>query len=65
MSDVVIAGATRTPVGAFNGALSSLTAAELGTVAIQAALERSGIPASDVDEAVSYTHLTLPTKRIV
>ncbi len=61
MSDVVIAGATRTPVGAFNGALSSLTAAELGTVAIQAALERSGIPASDVDEVVLGQVLTAAT----
>lgn len=61
MSDVVIAGATRTPVGAFNGALSSLTAAELGTVAIQAALERSGIPTSDVDEVVLGQVLTAAT----
>ena len=61
MSDVVIAGATRTPVGAFNGALSSLTAAELGTIAIQSALERSGIPVSDVDEVVLGQVLTAAT----
>jgi acetyl-CoA C-acetyltransferase len=61
MSDVVIAGATRTPVGAFNGALSSLTAAELGTIAIQSALERSGIPASDVNEVVLGQVLTAAT----
>ena len=61
MSDVVIAGATRTPVGAFNGALSSLSAAELGTVAIHAALERSGIPASEVDEVVLGQVLTAAT----
>lgn len=61
MSDVVIAGATRTPVGAFNGALASLTAAELGTVAISNALERAGIPASDVDEVVLGQVLTAAT----
>ena len=61
MSDVVIAGATRTPVGAFNGALSSLSAAELGTVAIHAALERSGIPTSEVDEVVLGQVLTAAT----
>ena len=41
--DVVIVGAARTPVGAFQGALSSLTAPQLGAVAIKAALERSGV----------------------
>jgi acetyl-CoA C-acetyltransferase len=61
MSDVVIAGAARTPVGAFNGALASLTAAELGTIAISSALERAGIPASDVDEVVLGQVLTAAT----
>ena len=40
---VVIAGAARTPVGSFNGALSALPAHELGRVAIEAAMERAGI----------------------
>ena len=35
MTDVVIAGAARTPVGAFNGGLASVSASYLGTVAIQ------------------------------
>jgi acetyl-CoA C-acetyltransferase len=61
MSDVVIAGATRTPVGAFNGSLASLSAAELGTVAIKGALERAGIPAADVDEVVLGQVLTAAT----
>jgi acetyl-CoA C-acetyltransferase len=61
MSEVVIAGAARTPVGAFNGALANLTAAELGTVAIVNALERAGIPASDVDEVVLGQVLTAAT----
>jgi branched-chain amino acid transport system substrate-binding protein len=39
--DIVIVSATRTPVGAFNGALSSLPAHDLGKVAITAALESS------------------------
>ncbi|MGB0571262.1 MAG: acetyl-CoA C-acetyltransferase [Alphaproteobacteria bacterium] len=61
MSDVVIAGAARTPVGAFNGALAGLSAAELGTVAISSALERAGVPAADVDEVVMGQVLTAAT----
>ena len=52
MSDVVIVSAARTPVGSFNGALSSLPAHELGKIAIQAALERAGISAADVGEVI-------------
>jgi len=52
MTDIVIVSAARTPVGSFNGALSSLPAHELGKIAIQAAVERAGIQASDVDEVV-------------
>ena len=52
MSDIVIVSAARTPVGSFNGALSSLPAHELGKVAILAALERAGVPAADVDEVI-------------
>jgi acetyl-CoA C-acetyltransferase len=52
MTDIVIVSAARTPVGSFNGALSSLPAHELGRIAIQAAIERAGIKASDVDEVV-------------
>src|SRR5499427_1280971 len=48
--DVVIVGAARTPVGAFLGSLSSLTAPQLGATAIKAALERAGIAPSKVDE---------------
>jgi acetyl-CoA C-acetyltransferase len=49
---VVIVSAARTPVGSFNGALSSLPAHELGRIAILAAVERAGISVSDVDEVV-------------
>jgi acetyl-CoA C-acetyltransferase len=52
MSDVVIVSAARTPVGSFNGALSSLPAHELGKIAIQAAVARAGISAADVDEVI-------------
>ncbi len=47
---VYIASATRTPIGAFLGALSSLPAPRLGAVAIEAALTRAGIAADKVDE---------------
>jgi acetyl-CoA C-acetyltransferase len=52
MSDIVIVSAARTPVGSFLGALSSLPAHELGKVAIQAAIERAGITAAEVDEVI-------------
>jgi len=52
MSDIVIVSAARTPVGSFNGALSSLPASDLGKVAIKAAVERAGLAPSDVDEVI-------------
>ena len=52
MTDVVIVSAARTPVGSFNGALSGVPAHELGKVAIQAAIERAGIAAADVQEVI-------------
>ncbi len=50
--DIVIVGAARTPVGSFNGVLSTLSAHELGAIAIQAALSRAGVDAADVDEVI-------------
>ena len=58
MTNVVIASAARTPVGSFNGTLSSLTASDLGKVAIEAALERAGIAAEDVSEVIMGQILT-------
>jgi acetyl-CoA C-acetyltransferase len=55
---IVIASAARTPVGSFNGSLASLGAHELGTVAIKAALERSGVDAGDVSEVIMGQILT-------
>jgi acetyl-CoA C-acetyltransferase len=51
-TDVIIANAARTPIGTFGGALSSLTAADLGTVAIREALSRAGVAPQDVSEVI-------------
>ncbi len=56
--DVVIVGSVRTPVGAFNGALSSLPAHMLGKVAIEAALSRAGVEAGRVSEVIMGQILT-------
>ena len=49
---VFIKEATRTPIGAFQGALASLTAPELGAHAIRSLLERSGIEPERIDEVI-------------
>ena len=49
---VVILAARRTPVGAFQGAFASVSAPQLGAVAIKAALADSGVAASQVDEVI-------------
>jgi acetyl-CoA C-acetyltransferase len=48
---VVIVGAARTPIGAFQGDLKELSAPELGAIAIRASVERARIPFDSVDEA--------------
>ena len=48
--EVVIVGAARTPIGSFQGELSTLAAPELGAVAIREALRRAGVAAADVGE---------------
>ncbi len=55
---IVIASAARTPVGSFNGALSSVAAHDLGAVAIKAVLERAGVDAAEVDEVILGQILT-------
>jgi acetyl-CoA C-acetyltransferase len=50
VSEVVIVGAARTPIGAFLGGLAPLAAPELGAIAIRAALERAGVPDDKIDE---------------
>jgi acetyl-CoA C-acetyltransferase len=52
MDDIVIVSAARTPVGSFNGALSTIHAQNLGAIALQAAMSRAGLDPSDVDELI-------------
>jgi len=56
--DIVIVGAARTPVGAFNGAFANLPAHELGKVAIEAALKRAGVEGKQVSEVIMGQILT-------
>ena len=58
MSDIVIASAARTPIGAFSGALSTVPATELGQIAITEALSRAGVDAADVNEVIMGHVLT-------
>ena len=50
-SVVIVAGA-RTPMGGFGGSLASVAATDLGAIAIEEAVKRAGIPASDVQEVI-------------
>ncbi|SFW62887.1 acetyl-CoA C-acyltransferase [Chitinophaga sancti] len=50
MKDVFIVAAVRTPIGSFNGALSTLPATRMGAIVIKAALEQAGVSASAVNE---------------
>lgn len=50
MKEVYIVSAVRTPLGSFGGALSSLSATQLGSTAIKGALEKAGVDASEVEE---------------
>jgi acetyl-CoA C-acetyltransferase len=52
MREVVIVSAVRTAIGAFNGTLASVPAAELGAIVIKEALARAGVAGSDVDEVL-------------
>ena len=52
MKPVYVLSAARTPIGKFGGSFASLSAADLGTVAAKAALERSGLPAAAVGETI-------------
>lgn len=58
MKEVYIVSVARTPIGSFNGSLSSLTALDLGKVAITKALERAGINGDQVDEVIMGNVLT-------
>jgi acetyl-CoA C-acetyltransferase len=52
MTDVYIVGAARTPIGRFLGSLSSLSAPELGAVAVRAAVDRSEIDPAAVEDVI-------------
>jgi len=52
MREVVIVSGARTPIGSFQGALSSIKAPQLGAIAIKAALERAGVGAAEIDEVL-------------
>ncbi|MFT7578621.1 MAG: acetyl-CoA C-acetyltransferase [Myxococcota bacterium] len=52
MREVVIVSAARTPIGSFQGALSSVAAPKLGAVAIKGAIERAGIDPMIIDEVL-------------
>ncbi len=58
ITDIVIVSAARTPVGSFNGALASLTGAQLGTIAIKAVLERAKMEAAEINEVILGQVLT-------
>jgi acetyl-CoA C-acetyltransferase len=52
MKDVVIVSAVRTPVGKFLGALSDISAVELGAIVVREAVRRAGVSAESIDECV-------------
>ena len=52
MKNVFVTGAVRTPIGKFGGALSSLTAVEMGTAAAKEAINRAGIKPGNIDELI-------------
>lgn len=51
--DIYIAGAARLPIGTFGGSLARLSLTEIGSKAAEAAIERSGVQAADLDTAVA------------
>src|ERR1700748_3570775 len=56
--DIVIVSATRTPVGAFNGAFANVPAHELGKTASKGALDRAGVEGAQVSEVILGQILT-------
>ena len=60
-SEIVIAGAARTPVGSFGGALANIPAHELGQIAIEAAMTRAEVEPADISEVVMGQILTAGT----
>ncbi|GAB3225095.1 acetyl-CoA C-acyltransferase [Hymenobacter seoulensis] len=52
IKEVVIVAAVRTPIGSFGGSLSTLSATELGAIALKGALEKAGVDASEVQQVI-------------
>jgi acetyl-CoA C-acetyltransferase len=52
MQEVYIVAAVRTPIGKFGGSLASMTAADMGVVAAQAAVERAGVRPEQIEETI-------------
>ncbi|WP_211339527.1 acetyl-CoA C-acyltransferase [Hymenobacter perfusus] len=52
IKEVVIVAAVRTPIGSFGGSLSSLSAVELGAIALKGALEKAGVEAKEVEQVI-------------
>src|SRR5689334_19927656 len=52
LKDVYLAGASRTPIGTFGGALAEMPAPAVGSAAIRAALQRSKVPLNQIDEVI-------------
>ena len=50
--EVIIAGACRTPIGAFQGSLAAFTASELGAIAVKEAVQRAGLDPKKIDEVI-------------
>ena len=61
MKEVYIVSVARTPIGNLGGSLAGLTAVELGSIAVKAAVERAGIQANQVDELILGHVLTANT----
>lgn len=62
-TDIVFLAATRTPMGGMMGSLSSMSAPELGAVAIRAAIKRAGIEPDTIDEGIMGCVLPAGTKQ--
>mgnify|MGYP001809835382 CR=1 FL=1 len=58
MTEIVIAAAVRTPIGSFSGSLAGYSAAQLGSIAIRAALEQAGLAPAEIDDVILGQVLT-------
>src|SRR5882672_5349625 len=52
MDNVYLAGAVRTPIGRFGGALASWTAADLGVAVAGESLHRAGVPSAEINQSI-------------